>query len=97
VPLYEFRCEHCGPFHEWRPVSDCRNPARCPQCRADASRVLTPPSLVRTPGVVRHMRALEEKSAAEPDVVARPRPDEGPLGRPKPIVSPHPWAVGRGH
>jgi putative FmdB family regulatory protein len=97
VSLYEFACPDCGPFEQWRPVSQSGSPATCPRCHADATRVLTPPNLVRTPRVVSRMRDLEEKSAHEPEVVNRPRSeDERPL-RPRPVRSPHPWAVGHGH
>jgi putative FmdB family regulatory protein len=97
VPLYEFRCEGCGPFQEWRPTSKCSDPATCPQCHTHAVRVLTPPNLVRTSPAVRKARGLEEKSAHEPEVVVRPRPKDEAPRRPKPVVSPHPWAVDDGH
>ena len=32
MPLYDFLCEGCGPFEQWRPVSDPG--AHCPACSA---------------------------------------------------------------
>jgi putative FmdB family regulatory protein len=97
VPLYEFWCETCGPFEEWRNLSEHSKPAQCPRCHSGARRVLTPPNLVRTPPAIRQARHLEEKSAHEPEVVVRRPPEEGGPSRAKPIVSPHPWMVGHVH
>jgi putative FmdB family regulatory protein len=98
MPLYEFQCEVCGPFQEWRSLSEYSKPAYCPHCQAGARRVFTPPNLYRTSPTHRKMRYLEEKSAHEPEVVVRrpPGPEEGAPARPKPIVSPHPWAIRHG-
>ncbi|PSB51150.1 zinc ribbon domain-containing protein, partial [Chroococcidiopsis cubana CCALA 043] len=30
MPLYEFRCDDCGVFDEWRSLAECNNPAHCP-------------------------------------------------------------------
>ena len=81
MPLYAFRCETCGPFEEWRPLCEYSKPAQCPRCQAGARRVVTPPNLVRTPPEIRKVRALEEKSAHEPEVVRGPLPGR-PFSRP---------------
>lgn len=95
MPLYEFVCENCGPFEERRPYSASSSPARCPRCQSPARRSFTPPYLYRTSRPYRQARALEEKSAHEPEVVVRqpPEPEEA-TGHQKPIISRHPWAVG---
>jgi putative FmdB family regulatory protein len=95
VPLYAFHCESCGPFEEWRLLSDYSKPARCPRCDASATRVFTPPNLVRTPEPIRKARMLEEKSAHEPDVVCGPLPG---TKRHKPHTAHgRPWMIGHGH
>jgi putative FmdB family regulatory protein len=38
MPIYEYRCEHCGPFEERRLVAERNADARCPQCRQPAAR-----------------------------------------------------------
>jgi putative FmdB family regulatory protein len=97
MPLYEFRCEMCGLFQEWRQLSESGSPAQCPRCQSGAKRVFSAPHLVRTSPTVRKARYLEEKSAHEPKVVVRrPREEKRPA-RPKPIVSRHPWMVGHSH
>ena len=95
MPLYEFVCENCGPFEERRPYSAASSPAWCPHCQSPARRSYTPPHLYRTARAYRQARALEEKSAHEPEVVVRqlPAPEETAQRR-KPVVSRHPWAVG---
>jgi putative FmdB family regulatory protein len=92
LPVYAFRCEACGPFDVWRPMSEVDQPANCPACGRIGRRVLTPPGLVRTPAGKRKALNLEEKSAHEPAVVLEP------TGRPVPFAR-HghrnpPWVAG---
>jgi putative FmdB family regulatory protein len=92
MALYEFICETCGPYEVQRPISDASEPAPCPSCRHSGRRVFSPPGIVRTPAGMRRARDREEKSAHEPDVVARPE------GRPLPPLHHHqhgpPWTAG---
>ncbi|MBC7971446.1 MAG: zinc ribbon domain-containing protein, partial [Verrucomicrobia bacterium] len=30
MPLYEFKCDDCGVFDQWRPIAECNDPASCP-------------------------------------------------------------------
>jgi putative FmdB family regulatory protein len=98
MPFYEFCCATCGPFQEWRSMSESLQPALCHSCQAAAARVFTPPNVYRTSPSYRKARYLEEKSAHEPEVVIRNQPPQeteaGSLQRPRPIVSRHPWAAG---
>jgi putative FmdB family regulatory protein len=45
MPLYEYRCEHCGGFAETRPMAEFADPQPCPGCGALAARALTTPCL----------------------------------------------------
>jgi putative FmdB family regulatory protein len=40
MPIYEYRCEHCGDFEEMQRISD---PAieRCPKCRRKVRRLIS--------------------------------------------------------
>lgn len=96
MPLYEFRCDACGPFQELRPMQAASEPARCPVCQSTALRVFTPPNLYRTSPAYRKVRSREEQSAHEPEVVVRQPTGAGANPRPAPVVSRHPWAVGPG-
>lgn len=92
MPVYAYTCPTCGPFDVRRGMSEASQPAQCPTCYGAGLRVFTPPGLVRAPLAVREARALEEKSAHEPEVAREPR------GCPLPFVrdgSPTPpWVVG---
>jgi putative FmdB family regulatory protein len=39
VPLYEFRCQACGPFDLRRDMQDAADTASCPRCDQPARRV----------------------------------------------------------
>ena len=41
MPLYEFRCNDCGIFDEWRTMSESSNPAHCPHCQELAKRIFS--------------------------------------------------------
>jgi len=46
MPLYEFRCDQCGLFDEWRAMSECNDPAYCPSCQSPGRRVFSAPMLL---------------------------------------------------
>jgi len=42
MPVYEYRCPKCGTeFELMRPMSDMDKPALCPQCGAEAERLIS--------------------------------------------------------
>jgi putative FmdB family regulatory protein len=41
VPLYEFRCDRCGPFELRRDMQDAADAASCPSCARPAQRRYT--------------------------------------------------------
>lgn len=45
MPLYDYRCERCGGFRMFRPMSESGAAAPCPRCAASSERVLTTPFL----------------------------------------------------
>jgi putative FmdB family regulatory protein len=69
MPLYEFECSRCGRFDVWLQISQTGQDIACPTCRQVARRVYTPPVLLRSSPELRTARAIEEKSAHEPEVV----------------------------
>ena len=70
MPLYDYHCEVCGPFREWRGMSEATKPLRCSGCGRSAQRQISAPH-VRTgqAGIRYKAEALNEKSAHEPRVV----------------------------
>jgi putative FmdB family regulatory protein len=89
MPVYVFACPVCGRFELTRPMALAAEGARCPDCRNEARRVFTPPSLPALASGVRRALEAEEASAHEPRVVAEKR------GRPmpRPVVPAPPCAL----
>jgi len=77
MPLYDYTCPSCGPFREWRSMSQYQQPAACPECRRSAPRAVATPTLGIDAGL-RRSHAINEKSASEPRVVRRRRGDPIP-------------------
>jgi putative FmdB family regulatory protein len=77
MPLYDYECSICGPFREWRSMSQYRQPAVCPECQRSAARTVATPILGMDAGL-RRSHAINEKSAHEPRVVRRRRGDSIP-------------------
>jgi putative FmdB family regulatory protein len=71
MPLYEFRCDECGVFDEWRTMAECSAPAQCPDCENDAKRIFSPPALLS--GSLRLKR-----ENPEPQLVKREKTQESP-------------------
>lgn len=66
MPLYEFTCASCGPFDVFRPVSRAADPAQCPDCKAEASRVWCAPAIKAMSPLQRNAAERNEKSQHEP-------------------------------
>ena len=77
MPLYDYTCPSCGPFREWRSMSEYRQPAVCPECRSSAPRAVATP-ILGMDASLRTALARSEKSAHEPRVVRRRRGDSIP-------------------
>jgi putative FmdB family regulatory protein len=85
MPLYEFKCDNCGLFDQWRVLSEYDTPAHCPTCQQTARRVFSPPAVLSGSLRLKHENR-------EPQVVKR---DREPVS---PRVSNHtgsrPWMIG---
>ncbi|WP_019499081.1 FmdB family zinc ribbon protein [Pseudanabaena sp. PCC 6802] len=46
MPLYEFKCDTCGVFDCFRPISEASNPLACPTCEVPARRIYSTAGLV---------------------------------------------------
>lgn len=53
MPVYEFLCDHCGPFEQHRDFSQAGVPLDCPTCRVPARRLFSAPGLFRLPTALR--------------------------------------------
>ncbi len=45
MPIYDYRCTHCGEFRKIRPMSESRSPQPCPDCGEASQRLLSAPFL----------------------------------------------------
>lgn len=84
MPLYEFRCDDCGIFDEWRTMAECNIPAHCPDCCQSAKRVFSAPAILS--GSLRLKR-----ENPEPQLVKRDREPEPP--KVKSHTGGRPWMI----
>jgi putative FmdB family regulatory protein len=66
MPLYEFRCQDCGIFDEWRTMNESNRPALCPHCQESAKRIFSSVGL-QLNGAIR----LRKTENPEPQLVTK--------------------------
>ena len=71
MPLYDYSCEACGPFRDWRPMSKAADPVPCPTCEGSAARSVATPFVANMNPHTRIAHQRNEKSANEPQVMTR--------------------------
>lgn len=71
MPLYDYACGTCGPFRDWRPMSEARAPVDCPVCAEPSRRTVTAPFLANMNPHNRIAHQRNEKSADQPQVVRK--------------------------
>ena len=71
MPLYDYGCTTCGPFREWRSMSEWKAMVPCPNCSLPASRLAAAPMLAVLSSNNRIAHERNERSAHEPKVVRR--------------------------
>jgi putative FmdB family regulatory protein len=71
MPFYDYQCGNCGPFRDWRPMSEWKSDVPCPGCSLPAPRQAAAPmvGVLTTNNRIAHER--NERSAHEPKVVRR--------------------------
>ena len=108
MPLYDYVCESCSEFREWRPMREAGEPAACPTCGNPAPRAVSAPHIATMDTRKRKALGVEERSADQPGVVRRkdvPHMVERDRGGHSPhhhhnhdhAHNPYPWAVGHCH
>jgi putative FmdB family regulatory protein len=86
MPLYQFACDRCGPFEEWRLYREAGGVGVCPRCGQAAPRTYAAPAVFGTAAAARAERAAR----AEPQVVMRPHHTSRTPHR----AHGRPWAIG---
>ena len=74
MPYYDYQCETCGPFEQFRRMSEATQPMACPSCQQSARRVLSSPFLATMNPHSRIAHERNERSAHEPRVERRGGP-----------------------
>lgn len=69
MPLYNYACEECGPFREWRAMSEAGKPVACLGCGEPAPAAVTAPYIANMNPHNRIAHQRNEKSADAPEVV----------------------------
>ena len=76
MPLYEFRCQSCGPFDLRRDMQDAADITRCPGCDRPARRVYSvsgfSPSSSSLRGATKTERARVDRARSGEPVVTGP-------------------------
>lgn len=74
MPLYEYVCQRCGPFHDWSTIGLYLEPVECPDCGRSSPRAIATPALGMD-WQQKKAHTINEKSAHEPRVTHRRRGD----------------------
>ena len=93
MPIYDFICGDCGVFEQRRSFAEASEPATCPSCGEEASRIYSMPNTRRMSAGLSKAMDRSEKSAYEPEAVRRP------VGKPRSSTKHshshgRPWALG---
>lgn len=68
MPVYEFECETCGTFADFRTIADRDRPAPCEICDQPAARIISAPNLAVMHPLHRMAAVRNERSRHEPRV-----------------------------
>lgn len=71
MPLYEFRCPHCGVFEAMHHMSEVPGSRTCRNCSETAVRVFSPIGLSALASDRAKAIGDAERSAHEPEIVTR--------------------------
>ena len=66
MPLYDYRCDRCGPFEVWHKMAETSTPRVCPDCDAIASRIFTAPNIS-----LGSSSLLQKVGSSDPRIVKR--------------------------
>lgn len=69
MPVYDYKCQTHGVFHELATMEDRQKPCACPQCGAPSARIIMiPPQFLDMDKDKRQAYAANEKAQHEPIV-----------------------------
>jgi len=85
MPLYEYRCDDCGSFDQWRTISQCNETVFCPECEKISMRIFSPPMILS--GTLRF-----KKESKEPQLLQKEKATKTP--KVKEHKGSRPWMIG---
>lgn len=88
MPLYEYQCEACGQFEQWRTMAEVSNPMLCPTCEAPAKRIYSPPGIMLNSSL-----RLKKSQSLEPKLVDKSRDREPAPRRYQSHDHGRPWMI----
>ena len=71
MPIYEYRCDACGPFSKINKMENALKETECPYCGIGAKRIISPPFVACMTAQNRKAWEKNEKSAHEPRIKRR--------------------------
>lgn len=89
MPLYEFRCEVCGLFEQWRILAEVSKPMFCPTCQTVAKRIFSAPNVNLNSGSF----PLRSGDGKEPRLVKRSQNQESATLRYSQQQQGRPWMI----
>lgn len=89
MPLYEFKCDNCGMFEQWRKLAEAGTPMLCPTCQAVAKRVFSAPNVNLNSGSL----PLRSGAAKEPRVVKPSQDREAATAKYSQQPNGRPWMI----
>ena len=88
MPLYDYKCDRCGPFEAWHKMSETAIPRACPNCNLTAARIITAPNISLNSGSL-----LAKVGSSEPRLVKRQSEPTNPTNQ-SPKTGNRPWMLG---
>lgn len=70
MPVYEYRCEDCGPFERWRDHRRSGDETHCPECEEAARRIHSAPAFTARTKAEKEVRRRAGRGP-EPQVAGR--------------------------
>ncbi|MEM9904919.1 MAG: zinc ribbon domain-containing protein [Cyanobacteria bacterium P01_D01_bin.44] len=83
MPLYDYKCDGCGPFEAWRKMAEVTTPMDCPACSAIATRVFTAPNIsLSSSSLIQKVGSSEPRLVKRKGDPAKPKNQSQKGGRP---------------
>jgi len=90
MPVYEYRCEYCGPFELWRDHREPGEPS-CPECGGESRRIYSAPAVNDRTGARGEVRRKMDRGP-EPRIGRKSSPGD-PFPKPR-RGGGRPWQIG---